>query len=379
MPSITIDYTPAIQQHAGIGRYANELTHALIALYPDDEWRLFYVDPERRLPPPPLDVLPRTALRLANKPWRLRVLLSTYLQRGQDQTLGPAEIFHATDHLLPRLVHTRSVFTLHDLTMLTFPATHTQLNRRFLQLMLPHFLHAANLVIADSVSTQRDAVRLYRLPAERVRVVHLGVDPRFQPAPHDIQEQVQARYHLPDRFILSVGTLEPRKNLITLLDAYHALRAERSDVSLVIAGGRGWHSEPFFNRLRALGLENTVHLLGRVPDEDLSGLYTLAEVFAFPSLYEGFGLPVLEAMACGTPAVCSNTSSLPEVAGTAAIQIDPTAARDWTQALERICDDAALRSDLHERGLKQAARFTWEATARHTYAVYQEAYAAHHS
>lgn len=376
---VTIDYTPAIQQHAGIGRYADELTRALIALYPADEWRLFYVDSEQRTPVPPLDALPRMTLRQSNKPWRLRVLLATYLRRSQDRVIGKTELFHATDHLLPCLSHPRSVFTLHDLTPLTFPATHTQLNRRFLQLMLPHFLRAANLVIADSISTQRDAVRLYGLTTERVRVVHLGVDPRFQPAPHDIQEQVRAHYHLPDHFILSVSTLEPRKNLITLLDAYHALRAERSDVSLVIAGGCGWHSEPFFNRLRALGLENTVHLLGRVPDEDLPALYTLAEVFAFPSLYEGFGLPVLEAMASGTPVISSDTSSLPEVVGNAGLLLPPNDVLRWKEALMQVTTNAAVRVELRELGIKQAAPFTWENTARQTHAIYQEVYGSHHT
>jgi glycosyltransferase involved in cell wall biosynthesis len=376
---ITFDYTPAIQQHAGIGRYADELTRALVARYPRDEWRLFYVDPEQREPLPPLDTLPRTTVRQSNKPWRLRVLLSTYLRRDQDRMIGPTDIFHATDHLLPRLSHTRSVFTLHDLTPLTFPAAHTQLNRRFLQLMLPHFLRNADCVIADSASTQRDAVRLYRLPAERVRVIHLGVAARFQPVSRDVQAQTRARYHLPDRFILAVGTLEPRKNLITLLEAYHALRAENFEVALVIAGGRGWHSEPFFDRLRALGLEDTVQLLGRVPDEDLPALYALAEVFAFPSLYEGFGLPVLEAMACGTPVISSDTSSLPEVVGEGGLLLPPADAHSWKEALAQVLSDVNLRADLRRRGLLHAAPFTWENTARQTYAVYQEIHATHHS
>lgn len=378
MTRVTIDYTPAIQQHAGIGRYADELARALVALNTGDTWQLFYVDLEQRIPAPPLDTLPRITLCQSNKPWRLRVLLSTYLRRGQDRTIGATEIFHATDHLLPHLSHTRSVFTLHDLTALTFPDVHTQLNRRFLQLMLPHFLRDADLVIADSASTQRDAMRLYRLPAEQVRVVHLGVDSRFQPATLDIQTQVRLRYRLPGRFILAVGTLEPRKNLITLLEAYHALRVEGSNVSLVIAGGRGWHSEPFLNRLRALGLEGTVHLLGRVPDEDLPALYTMAEVFAFPSLYEGFGLPVLEAMACGTPVVSSDTSSLPEVVGNAGPLLPPTDVLRWKEALTRITTDATVRAELRQRGLRQAAPFTWGNTARQTYAVYQEIYAALH-
>jgi glycosyltransferase involved in cell wall biosynthesis len=376
---ITLDYTPAIQQHAGIGRYADELARALLALNTGDDWHLFYVDPEQRTPTPSLDTLPRMTLNQSNKPWRLRVLLSTYLRRGQDHVIGATDIFHATDHLLPRLSHTRSVFTLHDLTALIFPAAHTQLNRRFLQLMLPHFLRATDLIIADSASTQRDALNLYRLPAERVRVVHLGVDARFQPAAPATQMQVRARYRLPERFILSVGTLEPRKNLNTLLEAYQALRAQCPDVQLVIAGGRGWHSEAFFDRLRTLGLEGAVQLIGRVPDEDLPALYSSAEVFAFPSLYEGFGLPVLEAMACGTPVVSSNTSSLPEVIGDAGLLLPPTDVLKWQETLTQVTSNPALCADLRQRGLRQAARFTWENTARQTYAIYQEAYAARRS
>jgi glycosyltransferase involved in cell wall biosynthesis len=376
---ITFDYTPALQQHAGIGRYADELVRALLALKTVDDWRLFCVDPQGRTPAPPLDALPRTLLRQSNKRWRFSVLLATYSRRAMDQRLQSRDgLFHATDHLLPPLSHARSVFTLHDLTPLIFPTAHTQLNRRFLQLMLPRFLQAAGLVIADSESTRRDALHLYRLSADRVRTVHLGVHPRFQPADRAAQEKVRTTWQLPDRFLLSVGTIEPRKNLIVLLEAYHELRQHGGGVQLVIAGKRGWHSEPFFDRLRILGLEGDVKLLGHVPDADLPALYSAAEALALPSLYEGFGLPVLEAMACGTPVICSNVSSLPEVAGEAAIQITPTAVREWSQALNRISTDAGLRANLRDRGLKQAARFTWEATARQTYALYQEVYAAHH-
>ena len=378
MTRFTIDYTPAIQQHAGIGRYADELTRALIALQPDDDWQLFYVDPENGVPAPPLDRIARTTLCQSNKRWRLSVLLNTYSQRAMDQQLHAHNgLFHATDHLLPPLAHTRSVFTLHDLTALKFPTAHTQLNRRFLQLMLPRFLRAADIVIADSHSTKRDALQLYHLSADRVRVVHLGVDARFKPINTVSARGVRERYHLPERFILAVGTIEPRKNLIVLLEAYHGLRQHNPDVQLVIAGKRGWHSEPFFERLQALGLMDQVQLLGFVADENLPALYSLAEVFAFPSIYEGFGLPVLEAMACGAPVICSDTSSLPEVVDEAAILRPPTDVRAWTQALSQLTADIAQRAELRARGLKQAARFTWENTARETYEVYREVYVAH--
>jgi glycosyltransferase involved in cell wall biosynthesis len=368
----TIDYTPAIQQHAGIGRYADELTRALLALDTGDIWQLFYVDPEGRIPTPPLDALPRTVLHQANKPWRLRVLLSTYLRRGQDRTIGATEIFHATDHLLPSLHHTRSVFTLHDLTPLIFPTAHTRLNRHYLQLMLPRFLRETDMIVAVSEATRRDVLARFSLPPQRVRVVHHGVNAHFKAVSPEAGRQMRDKYRLPDRYILSVGTIEPRKNLIVLLEALHVLQQHDPELQLVIAGKRGWHSEPFFERLETLGLTDQVRLLGFVPDEELPTLYSLAEVFAFPSIYEGFGLPVLEAMACGAPVVCSNTSSLPEVARDAALLIAPEDGRGWIAALQQVLDNASLRTDLQQRGLRQAARFTWTQTAQQTLALYRE-------
>ncbi len=377
---LTLDFTPAIQQHAGIGRYADELTRALLALDSGDEVRLFYTDPLGRVPSAPFDQLPRHVLRHANKPWRLKVLLSSFLRRPLDQLIDPvADVFHATDHLLPPLRHARSVFTLYDLTFLKFPQVHLPLNRWYSRLMVPRGLRAANAVIAISECTKRDAVTIYHLPDEHVRVIHLGVEAGFKPTDPPMASAVRDRYHLPDRFILAVGTIEPRKNLITLLEAYHSLSEQFPDVKLVIAGKRGWRAAAFFNRLRELGLEDRVVLTGFVPDVDLPALYSLATVFAFPSIYEGFGLPVLEAMACGTPVMCSNTSSLPEIAGDAALLLPPDDVHGWAQALRQMLSDTSLQHNLRDRGLRQAARFTWENTARQTHAIYREVYAAHHS
>lgn len=376
MASITMDYTPAIQQHAGIGRYTDELARAWLALDTGDTLRLFYTDPLGRTPAAPLDQLPRRLLRHANKPWRLKVLLSSFLQRPMDQLIDPAaDIFHATDHLLPPLRRARSVFTLYDLTFLKFPEVHLPLNRWYSRLMVPRGLRAATAVIAISDCTKRDAVTAYRLPADRIRVIHLGVEARFQPVDPAAAIEVRARYHLPAQFILAVGTIEPRKNLMTLLAAYHGLIDRVPDLKLVIVGRRGWRAAAFFDRLRELGLEDRVSLPGFVPDDDLPAVYASAAALAFPSIYEGFGLPVLEAMACGTPVVCSNTSSLPELAASAAILLAPDDVRGWGQALQRVVTDESLRLDLRRRGLQRAARFTWDATARQTQAVYEETYA----
>jgi glycosyltransferase involved in cell wall biosynthesis len=222
-----------------------------------------------------------------------------------------------------------------------------------------------------SETTRRDVVTRYGIPPERVRVVYHGVNPRFKPVRLAASQQIKDKYQLPDQYILAVGTIEPRKNLVVLLEAYHVLRQHNPDLQLVIAGKRGWHSEPFFERLQTLGLTDQVKLLGFVPDEDLPALYNFAEAFAFPSIYEGFGLPVLEAMACGTPVVCSNTSSLPEVAGEAALLLAPTDTRGWSTALQQVLDNPALRADLRQRGLRQAAQFTWAETAQQTLALYR--------
>jgi glycosyltransferase involved in cell wall biosynthesis len=184
---------------------------------------------------------------------------------------------------------------------------------------------------------------------------------------------VRARYRLPQRFILYVGTIEPRKNLVTLLEAYAALRAAglHPDVGLVIAGGTGWLVGSFFDRLRTLGLNEIVTLTGFVPDKDLPALYNCAEIFAFPSVFEGFGLPPLEAMACGVPVLSSQASSLPEVVGQAGLLLPPLDAGAWRAALDQVLADPALRADLRQRGLAQAAQFTWDAAARQMLDVYQ--------
>ena len=369
---ICLDISPAVHRRAGLGRYAQELTAALLAIDTENEYVAFYNRPSEAQIDPPLDRLSHLTTNLPNKPWRMSVLLAQLARIPQDRLFPGVDLFHATDHLLPRLSRVRSVFTLHDLVFRFYPETHMPLNRWFLTLMMPHFLRAADMVIAVSECTKRDAMRLYGLDEAKIRVIYEGVDPRFRSADPETIEAVRARYGLPERFILSVGTIEPRKNLTTLLEAYRTLRDRGSDFKLVIVGRKGWLYEGFFRRLRELGLEGEVVFPGFVPDEDLPALYSAAELFVFPSLYEGFGLPPLEAMACGTPVVCSNAASLPEVVGNAAIMVDPYDVEGLAEAMHRVLADADLREELREKGLARARQFTWERTARETVAVYRE-------
>jgi glycosyltransferase involved in cell wall biosynthesis len=312
---------------------------------------------------------------LPRKRWRLRAALSYFGGRPLDSVFPQTSLFHATEHLLPRLRSISSVFTLHDTAYLNYPEYHLPQNRYYLRWMMPRFLKSASAVIAVSEHTRQDAERHYRLDASKIHVIPEAVEARFRPLDDAaILAATRARFNLPDRFILFLGTLEPRKNLVVLLEAYALVRAVCGDVGLVIAGGKGWLYESFFEKLRSLQLEAHVRLTGHVPDADLPALLSCAEVFAFPSLFEGFGLPPLEAMACGVPVVCSNAASLPEVVGDAGIQLAPDDVREWAATLLRLLNDAPARADLRMRGLERARAFTWEAAARKTWAVYERSW-----
>jgi glycosyltransferase involved in cell wall biosynthesis len=286
-----------------------------------------------------------------------------------DRLFGDAQIFHATEHLLPRLRRIRSVFTLHDLIFQFDPDSHKPLNIAFLKMMMPRFLKAADAIIAVSECSQRDAMRLYGVPKNKIHVIYEGVDPKFTPITDAARlAAVRAKYQLPDRFILHVGTIEPRKNLPLLFEV-----VAQSKQALVVAGKLGWLTDPILAKVKELGIEDRVHFTGFVDDEDLPALISAADVLAMPSKYEGFGLPVLEAMACGTPVVSSNASSLPEVGGDAVLYAWPDDVRSWINLLDLVREDTELRSSLRAKGLRQATKFRWEEAARQTAEIYRAA------
>jgi glycosyltransferase involved in cell wall biosynthesis len=372
---ICFDLSPAVDHRAGIGRYTHELVTALTALDSAQEYRAFYTAPRGdERPDPPLDRLPMRALRLTARAWRLRVLLAHLAGVTLDRYVPPCDLFHATDYVLPPLRRARTVLTIYDLTFHFFPEHHQPLNRWYLSLMLPPLARRADALIAISESTRRDMTRWLGIPAASVAVIPLGVNAHFRPI-QDAAElaRVRARYDLPARFILYLGTIEPRKNLLTLLDAYRALVArEDATPPLAIAGRAGWRAQPVFARVRAYGLERRVRFCDWIAEMDEPALLSAATVFVYPSFYEGFGLPPLEAMACGAPVICSNASSLPEVVADAGILFDPHNAAALADALARVLSDERLCADLRARGWAQARRFTWERAARATLAVYQK-------
>ncbi len=371
---VCLDVSAAAQARGGIGRYAARLAEALLRL-PGIELSLLYHGRGGTALPPGLAGLPPRRVRLGSKPWRATLAAASLLRLPLDRVVGPCDLFHATDHVLPPLRHTPSVFTVHDLAFLAHPETHLRSNRTYLAAMMPRYVATATVVIADSEATRRDVLARYQVAPDKVRVVPLGVEPTFAPVPPpEARALVAARYGLTAPYLLFVGTLEPRKNLRGLVAAYRALLQRHDDApDLTVAGAEGWRYDDLYRLVQQEGLSARVRFLGRVADADLPALYSAAAAFAYPSLYEGFGLPPLEALACGTPVVCSDRSSLPEVVGDAALLVDPTDAAALARALARLLDDEALRRLLRARGLARAAQFTWARTAAETLAAYEEA------
>jgi glycosyltransferase involved in cell wall biosynthesis len=289
---------------------------------------------------------------------------------------GPVDIFHSTDFVLPPVRQARTILTVHDLTFMRLPQCAEAGLRAYLNKVVPRSIERADLVLADSQSTKSDLIELLNLSPDRIEVVYAGVERRFRPMEGVMAlQRVKKRYGLDFPFILSLGTLEPRKNFAGLIEAYALMRGKRQGMvdrglKLVIAGGKGWLYDKIFARVEELGLKDKVIFPGFIADEDLPALYNLAELFVFPSLYEGFGLPPLEAMACGTPVVTSDRPSLPEVVREAGLMVEATDSEALAEAMERVLADKDLRREMRERGLKQAQKFTWEAAAGKLLDVY---------
>jgi glycosyltransferase involved in cell wall biosynthesis len=360
---IAIDYTPALRQRAGIGRFTRSLVEALVDVDHTNHYTLFNAGGPavgRSWPP---NVVPRS---VAVAPRTLTVAWHRlHLPLPVERFVGECDIYHSTDYTLPPRARAAGIVTIHDLSFLRYPQFADRDLAAFLRREVPRSVAHATHVLADSESTKRDLIELLDVPSSKVSVVPGGVDATFHPVRDTHRmEEVRQRYGLPERFILFVGTIEPRKNLARLISAYALLRRGRSiALGLVLAGGRGWLSEDIFERVEKEQLADSVRFTGYVPEEDLPALYSMADLFVFPSLYEGFGLPPLEAMACGTPVVVSNNSSLPEAVGEAAVLFDAGDEDALARAMALVLDDALLQARLRKLGLQQAKRYNWSDSA----------------
>lgn len=360
---IGFDITPLSVPQSGVGTYAANL-FAHLQNGTEDELIPLAHRPVRReggltaraWAPPRLN---KTLWMQAWLPWQL---------------LGQRlDVSHFTNSVAPVWTPCRTVVTIHDMTLWLFPEHHYRRRLLAMRPIIPLAARRAAAIIAVSQSAKADIVRILRVPAEKVHVVYEAPPPAFRPLPAGPElGGVRQRYALPDRYLLYVGTIEPRKNLVRLLEAFALLR-EQTQVPhhLLFVGQRGWKEEAIFGAVERLALGSVVRFLNHVPTADLVALYNLADALAFPSLYEGFGLPVVEAMACGTPVITSINGSLGEVAGNAAQVVEPTDVASIADGLRRVLSDPAWREELRTRGLAHAAQFTWQRTAAQTRSVYE--------
>jgi glycosyltransferase involved in cell wall biosynthesis len=283
------------------------------------------------------------------------------------------DVFHSTAYVLPLICPTRSVVTVHDLTFMLMPEAFRRGNRAYLTTMTRLAVHRADRVIAVSESTKRDVVRLLGVPESKVTVIYHGIEPEFRPLPPDEVAAFRTRHGLPDRYALYVGTLEPRKNLPNLLRAYALARSKRGVTApLVLGGGKGWGYESIFQLVEELGLRDSVRLPGYLPLADLPLWYNGASLFVYPSRYEGFGMPALEAMACGAPVLTTRASSLPEVVGDAGLLVGPDDVEGMADAIAAVLNGGTLGERLRSDGLGRAGGFSWAEAAKQTVAVYRE-------
>ena len=356
---VGIDISKGLASADGIGRYIRGLVRGLIEAGIDGEVVLY----------PLLEPAPegRFAEVFPDAPAHFRLAAARAPEGGE------VDVFHATSYAVPVRWAGPLVFTVHDLTFLTHPWLHTLDNRLHCLTGLTRAACRGACFVAVSEHTRRECERHLALSGDRVDVVPNAADARFRPLdPEAARRHVARRFGLAAPYVLAVGTLEPRKNLGALIAAFAALpESLRRSVVLAVAGGGGWLGVDPAEEARRAGVGDRVTVLGPVADEDLPHLYAGAEVFAYPSLAEGFGLPALEALACGAPAVVSGVSSLPEVVGEAAVPIDPLDVDSLRAALERLLGDGDLRARLRAAGPRQAARFSWRRTAEATLAVYR--------
>lgn len=377
---IGFDVTAALAQGGGIGRYTRELIRGLLAVDNQNEYKLFSARPPAQLPVTnPLPRVPNAVHRSAilDERWLYRIWYRLRLPLPVQTVTGPLDLFHSPDFVLPPVAGgIPSIVTVHDLSFVHFPNTFPPKLVSYLNSVVPWSIDRATHVLADSESTKADLNTIWNVPENKITVLYSGVSDQFRPI-HDpkAHAEVRARAGLGEwPFVLAVGTVQPRKNYEMLVRAFRPV-ADRTDHHLVIAGGKGWLTDALFAEVERRGLQQRVHFTGFVADEDLPALYSAADLVAFPSLYEGFGLPLLEAMACGVAVVSSNSSSLPEVIGPesgAGVLLSPKNEAAWSDALVTLAHDDALRHSYVARGLERVKQFSWNKAARQLLEIYAE-------
>jgi len=359
-------------RNAGISGYSRELLSLLPAFCHEAKDMLFWAfvsDPAYQPPPGILVHRPNWSTRRPVP----RILWEQTLQTHVIQKLN-GDLYHGLAFAAPLAAEVPTVITVHDLSFLRYPQTFSSWQRRYLSWVTRESAQRAAAIIAVSESTKNDVVQRLGVPEERVHAIYNGISDRFKPLPAAEIERWRQQNGLPERFIFYLGTLQPRKNVTTLIKAYAQWRQQSGiqDVPLMLAGARGWGYKALFSLVTALHLGDAVRFTGFLPDEELPYWYNAATLFAYPSLYEGFGLPVAEAMACGTPVIAADASALPEVVGEAGLLLPPQDIDAWADALQRVLLDDEEAARLAHAGRQRSLAFSWVRTVRETIGVYRQ-------
>lgn len=375
--TIGIDVTSAIVQGGGIGRYTRELIQAVTQVSSPHQFRLFSAKPPPS--PPVANPLP-TGSHISYHPapvterWLYRFWYRLRLPLPVQLVLGKLDLFHSPDFVLPPVAgNIPTLLTVHDLSFVHYPKVFPEPLVKYLNTIVPWSVERATHILADSQATKDDLHQFWHVPEAKVTVLYSGVNERFQPVTDEGEiTAVRQKYDLGTQpYLLAVGTIQPRKNYQMLIRAFKPV-ADNWPHQLIFAGGKGWLYDDMLAEIERQGLEGRVRFIGFVDDEDLPTLYSDATLYLFPSLYEGFGLPLLEAMQCGVPIVTSNASCLPEVAGKAAVSLPPTDEQSWTAAMEQLLANPQQRTQLVGAGFRQARQFTWDKAARQLLQIYND-------
>lgn len=371
---IAIDYTPAYEQGGGIGRLVRDQVAALAQIDTSTAYRLFVAGASSQsLSEPPGSNFAWCSTRISAT-WLARLWHRARIPLPVTVWTGPVKLYHATNFVLPPVPqNVKTILTIHDVSYVRVPEAASPRLKVYLDRMVPDSIRRADHVIADSAATKADLIELYNTPPEKISVLLSSVDPRFSPDSSGDSLTIRNKYHIEDTdYLFAIGTVQPRKNYSRIIHALKVLRQQGYELSLVIAGGKGWLEDEMYQTLDETEMQQHVKLIGFADDEDLPALYREAACVVFPSLYEGFGFPVLESMACGTPVITSNVSSLPEVAGDAALMVDPLDTSALIEAIRRVLDDEHLRQTMIKCGLEQVKRFTPQRTGEALHRIYSQ-------
>lgn len=364
-----IDVSAAVHARAGLGRYSAKLAQAIATARPRQTAIFHNLGADGNLPPE-LAHLPRRTVGYGYKPWRMMVAMGQIAHLPFNRLVPNAQLFHSTEHLLLPLRRIPTVLTVHDLIYDLFPQYHKSLNYWYLHTMMPLFCRRATAVVAVSQATKRDIVEQYHINPDKIHVIYEAAADNFAPATAAQIAAVRQKYQLPDQFLIHLSTIEPRKNLPRLVDALQRVRRDMPDLQLILVGAKGWLYDDFFAKIEAENLQNIVRALGWVPDEDLPAVLGAASLAVQPSLYEGFGLPLLEHMAAGQVVAASHASSFPEVGGTAVAYFNPHDTDNMAAIIRRLLTHQPEYKARREAGFAQAQKFSWQRAARETLALY---------